>query len=133
MKYLIDTNICIYIMNKRPPGVIKKFKRFEFGEIGVSSITVAELQYGVEKSGNPKMNQRRLGAFLAPFDIVVFGQDAAGAYGSIRFRLEKRGQPIGPLDLLIAAHALSEGLILVTNNEKEFTRISELTVENWAA
>lgn len=131
MKYLIDTNICIYIMNQRPSGVIKKFKKFEFGDIGVSSITVAELQYGVEKSVNPEMNQRRLDAFFAPFDIVVFDQDAAGAYGSIRFQLEKRGQPIGPLDLLIAAHALSEGLILVTNNTKEFTRIPKLTVENW--
>ena len=131
MKYLIDTNICIYIMNQRPLVVIEKFKQFEMGDIGVSSITVAELQYGVEKSGNPKMNQRRLEDFLAPFDIIAFGQDAASAYGDVRFQLEKRGQPIGPLDVMIAAHAISEGMILVTNYEKEFTRISSLTVENW--
>lgn len=129
---MIDTNICIYIMNQRPPGVINKFKNFEVGDIGVSSITVAELQYGVEKSGHPRMNQGRLDAFIAPFDIVGFDQSAASAYGGIRFQLEMQGQPIGPLDLLIAAQAVAGELILVTNNEKEFKRISGLKVQNWA-
>ena len=132
MKYLIDTKICIYIMNQRPPDVINKFKNFEVGDIGVSSITVAELQYGVEKSGHPRMNQGRLDAFIAPFDIVGFDQSAASAYGGIRFQLEMQGRPIGPLDLLIAAQALAGELILVTNNEKEFKRIEGLKVQNWA-
>ena len=132
MKYLIDTHIGIYIMNQHPPGVISKFKKFEVGDIGVSSITVAELQYGVEKNGPPRMNQGRLDAFLAPFDIVGFDQSAANAYGRIRIQLEMRGLPIGPLDLLIAAQALAGELVLVTNNEKEFKRISGLRVQNWA-
>ncbi len=123
---MIDTNICIYIMNQRPPGVINKFKKFEVGDIGVSSITVAELQYGVEKSGHPRMNQGRLDAFLAPFDIVGFDQSAASALCGIRFQLEMHGQPIGPLDLLIAAQALAGELILVTNNEKEFNKMVDV-------
>lgn len=131
MKYLIDTNICIYIMNKHPSDIINKFKQFEPGEISISSITVSELQYGVEKSAQQKMNRIRLAEFLAPFRILPYDEVAAKAYGTIRFQLEKQGQPIGPLDLLIAAHALSQKLILVTNNDKEFRRIKNLKVENW--
>lgn len=131
MKYLIDTNICIYIMNKRPAGVIKKFKQFELGEVGISTITVSELQYGVAKSTHRKENQQRLEQFTAPLEILTYDEMAAGAYGYIRFQLEKDGHPIGPLDLLIAAHALSQNLILVTNNDKEFRRITGLKVENW--
>jgi len=131
MKYLIDTNICIYIMNKRPEEIIKKFKEFEPGEIGISTITVSELHYGIAKSKHQRKNQLRLQEFLAPFEILDYDEDAAGAYGDIRFQLEKRGRPIGPLDLLIAAQAASRGLILVTNNDKEFSRIKELKVENW--
>lgn len=131
MKYLIDTNICIYIMNKRPAGVIKKFKQFELGEVGISTITVSELQYGVAKSTHRKENQQRLEQFTAPLEILTYDEMAAGAYGYIRFQLEKDSHPIGPLDLLIAAHALSQNLILVTNNDKEFRRITGLKVENW--
>ncbi len=131
MKYLIDTNICIYIMNKRPAKVIKKFRQFEMGEIGTSTITVSELQYGVTKSEHREVNQQRLQEFLAPLEILNYDGMAAKAYGDIRFQLEKSGQPIGPLDLLIAAHALSRNLILVTNNETEFRRIENLKVENW--
>ena len=131
MKYLIDTNICIYIMNKRPVGVIKKFKQFELGEVGISTITVSELQYGVAKSTHRKENQQRLEQFTAPLEILTYDEMAAEAYGDIRFQLEKDGLPIGPLDLLIAAHALSQNLILVTNNDKEFRRITGLKVENW--
>ena len=131
MKYLIDTNICIYIMNKRPAGVIKKFKQFDLGEVGISTITVSELQYGVAKSTHRNENQQRLEQFIAPLDILPYDEMAAGAYGDIRFQLDKNGQPIGPLDLLIAAHALSQNLILVTNNDKEFKRIKSLKVENW--
>jgi len=131
MKYLIDTNICIYIMNKRPAVVIKKFKQFELGDVGISTITVSELQYGVAKSIHRKENQQRLEQFMAPFEILAYDEMAAKAYGDIRFHLEKCSQPIGPLDVLIAAHALSKNLILVTNNDKEFKRIKNLQVENW--
>lgn len=131
MKYLIDTNICIYIMNQRPPEVIQKFKSQEIGEIGVSSITVSELQYGVAKSTFPEQNSKRLEAFLAPFQILPYDENAAKYYGEIRSQLEKKGQTIGPLDLLIAAHAMSCALTLVTNNAKEFERVASLEVENW--
>ena len=131
MKYLIDTNICIYIMNNRPVDVIKKFKQLNLGEIGVSTITVSELQYGVSKSTYRKENQRRLDEFLSPLEILTYNEIAARTYGDIRFQLEKRGESIGPLDLLIAAHALSQNIILVTNNDKEFKRIKNLEVENW--
>ncbi len=132
MKYLIDTNICIYIMNQRPSVVIKKFKRFEPGEIGISTITISELQYGIAKSLHRDKNQKRLEEFTTPFEILAYDEAAARTYGDIRFQLEKSGRLIGPLDLLIAAHALSQGLILVTNNDKEFKRIKNLKVQNWA-
>ena len=131
MKYLIDTNICIYIMNKRPPDVIQKFKQFDPGEIGISTITVSELQYGVAKSTHRKKNQLRLDEFLAPLEILSYNEIAARTYDDIRIQLEKYGKPIGPLDLLIAAHALSQNLTIVTNNVKEFKQIKNLKIENW--
>ncbi len=131
MKYLIDTNICIYIMNKRPVAVIKKFKQFELGEIGISTITVSELQYGIVKSKYRKKNEFRLEEFLTPLEILTYDQTTARVYGDIRFQLEKLGQPIGSLDLLIAAQAISQDLVLITNNDKEFKRIKKLKVENW--
>ncbi|MGB5986415.1 MAG: type II toxin-antitoxin system VapC family toxin [Desulfobacterales bacterium] len=131
MKYLIDTNICIYIMNKRPKGVIQKFKQFDPGEIGVSTITVSELQYGAAKSTYQKENQLRLTEFLTPLEIAAYDEIAAQTYGAIRAQLEREGRTIGPLDLLIAAHALSLDIPLITNNPREFKRIKTLTVENW--
>ena len=131
-KYLLDTNICIYIMNRHPKDIIDKFRRFDIGEIGVSTITVSELQYGVAKSKNQALNAKRVEEFLAPLEIISYDEIAANIYGKIRHILEKSGQPIGPLDLLIAAHALGRKLILITNNEKEFKRIKYLNVENWA-
>lgn len=131
MNYLIDTNICIYIMNQRPREIMDKCRQFQPGDIAVSAITVSELQYGVAKSSSPSKNQVRLDEFLLPFEILPYNADVAKAYGSIRSRLEKKGKPIGPLDFLIAAHALSRNLILVTNNEKEFARIQNLRLENW--
>lgn len=133
MNFLIDTNICIYIMNNRPPEVIRRFKNTDVGQVGVSSITVSELQYGVSKSKHQKANQHRLDAFLVPFEILPYDEIASRYYGEIRAGLEKRGVVIGPLDLLIAAHALSRELVLVTNNEKEFKRIKSLKVENWVS
>ena len=131
IKYLIDTNICIYIMNKRPIGIIHKFKQFDVGEIGVSTITVSELQYGVSKSKNRRLNKQRIEEFLSPLELLPYDEIAATIYGDIRVQLEKRGEPIGPLDLLIAAHALSRNLVLISNNEKEFKRVKILKVENW--
>ena len=131
IKYMIDTNICIYIMNKRPIEIIRKFKKFEIGEIGVSTITISELQYGVVKSKKSKLNQQRIDEFLSPLEIIPYDENAANIYGEIRFSLEKSGKPIGPLDLLIAAHALSRNLVLVTNKEKEFHRVKKLKVKNW--
>ncbi len=131
MNFLIDTNICIYIMNKRPPEVIQKFKNIEIGQVGISSITVSELQYGVSKSKLREQNSKRLEEFLTPFQILPYDEDASKYYGEIRSQLESKGLIIGPLDLLIAAHALSQDLVLITNNEKEFKRIPLLKIENW--
>jgi tRNA(fMet)-specific endonuclease VapC len=132
MKFLIDTNICVYIMNKRPPELIQEFKDKDTGQIGISSITVSELSYGVFKSKQQKQNLKRLEEFLIPFAILPYDENASKYYGKIRAQLEKTGNIIGPLDLLIAAHALSKKLIVVTNNEKEFNRVQSLKVENWA-
>ena len=131
MKFLIDTNICIYIMNNRPPEVIQRFKNIEIGLIGISSISVSELHYGVNKSRCIKHNLKRLEEFLNPFEILPYDENASRYYGKIRSQLENQGNVIGPLDMLIAAHALSEDLILITNNEKEFKRIQAVKVENW--
>jgi tRNA(fMet)-specific endonuclease VapC len=131
LKYLLDTNICIYIMNKRPVEIIQKFKQFDVGEIGVSTITVSELYYGIGKSKNLKVNEQRVEEFLSPLEVLLYDEAAARVYGTIRPQLEKSGKPIGPLDQLIAAHALSNDLVLVTNNEKEFKRVKGLKVENW--
>jgi tRNA(fMet)-specific endonuclease VapC len=120
-------------MNKRPIEVIHRFKGMEVGQIGISTITVSELSYGASKSNLRKQNFKRLEEFLAPFEIIPYNQNAAKYYGEIRSQLETQGNIIGPLDLLIAAHALSENLTLVTNNEKEFERIKSLKVENWVA
>lgn len=132
IKYLLDTNICIYIMNRRPLEVIHKFKQFNIGDIGISTITVSELQYGAVKSKKPELSIQRVEEFIAPLEIVPYDHIAADFYGEIRYNLEKKGQTIGPLDMLIAAHALSNDLILVTNNEKEFQRVRHLKIENWA-
>ena len=130
---MIDTNICIDIMNNHPPEVIRRFKVMELGQVGISSIAVSELQYGVSKSKRKNENQQRLDEFLLPFEIVPYDEKASRQYGDIRADLEKRGVVIGPLDLLIAAQAVSRDLVLVTNNEKEFERIKSLEVENWVS
>jgi len=131
MKYLIDTNICIYIMNKRPVAVINRFKQHNPGDIGISAISVSELRYGAAKSLHSEKNQLRVNDFLVPFEILPFDADMSVTYGQIRVELEKKGIPIGPLDMFIAAHALYYNLILITNNEKEFMRVNRLKVENW--
>ena len=131
MTYLLDTNICIYIIKKKPLHIFNRFKSFPLGSIGISSITLAELRFGVEKSIQIEKNKMALEQFLLPLDILYFDDNAAIEYGIIRSYLENKGTPIGPLDTLIAAHAKSEGLTLVTNNESEFQRIDNLKIENW--
>ena len=131
MDYILDTNICIYIIKRKPQSVFSRLNEIPSKRIFISALTVAELEYGVRKSSRPEKNQIALAEFLEPFTILNFGSKAATEYGNIRYDLEKRGLPIGSLDLLIAAHAKSLNLIIVTNNEREFSRIANLTVENW--
>ncbi|MDA0347691.1 MAG: type II toxin-antitoxin system VapC family toxin [Verrucomicrobia bacterium] len=131
MKYLLDTDICIYIIKKRPESVFARFRKCAIGDIGISSITYAELCFGVYKSQNVEKNLEALGGFVAPLEIIPYEQPACLAYGKVRSELENAGQPIGPLDTLIASHAVSLGVTLVTNNIKEFNRIESLKVETW--
>ncbi len=130
MKYLLDTNICIYIINHKPIQVLEKFSQLSLGEMGISSITAAELAYGVAKSGSAR-NQQALEKFLLPLEICPFDDKSIWHYGRIRTDLEKLGQTIGCLDMLIAAHALQLNSILVTNNTREFARVTALKLENW--
>ncbi len=132
MKFMLDTNICIYIIKRKPIEIIERFKQTDISQIGISSITLSELVYGVSKSSRPDQNQIALTQFVAPLEILPYGDDAAQYYGDLRVHLEKQGTPIGSLDMLIAAHALSIDCILVTNNEKEFSRIPNLKIDNWA-
>ncbi|HEY9879785.1 MAG TPA: type II toxin-antitoxin system VapC family toxin [Leptolyngbyaceae cyanobacterium] len=132
MQYLLDTNICIYLIKQKPPRVLARFKTLSLSDIGISSITVAELEYGVCKSQQQEKNRSALMQFLIPLEIVEFDQAAATTYGSIRSDLEVRGLVIGSMDMLIAAHALSLGVTLVSNNVREFSRIANLSLENWA-
>jgi tRNA(fMet)-specific endonuclease VapC len=127
---LLDTNICIYIINARPQAVLARFHQFRLGEIGVSSVVAAELAYGVAKSGSAR-NRSALEMFLAPLEIMHFDEKAVWAYGELRADLERRGQSIGSLDTMIAAHALSIKAVLVTNNTREFSRVKDLPLENW--
>ncbi len=133
MKYMLDTNICVYLIRKKNPVLIQKLAGYPVLDIGLSSITVAELQFGVQKSSQPTQNQQALDQFLVPFTIVDFDYEAATAYGRIRAYLEAQGTPIGSLDTLIAAQALSQGLTLVTNNTREFSRIPDLLLEDWSS
>ena len=131
IKYMLDTNICIYIIKQKPPIVIERLKQTDISQIGISSITLSELQYGVSKSSIPERNQIALSQFVAPLEILPYDDGAAQYYGDLRFRLEKQGAPIGSLDMLIAAHAISLNSVLITNNEKEFIRIPYLKIDNW--
>ncbi len=127
---LLDTNICIYIINKKPPTVIDRFKKYSTGEIGISSVVAAELAFGVEKTGSER-NKSALQLFLAPLLILPFDESCIWAYAALRAKLEKLGQPIGSLDTMIASHAIAMNLPLVTNNQKEFSRVKGLKLLNW--
>jgi tRNA(fMet)-specific endonuclease VapC len=131
VEFVLDTNICIYIIRQKPVEVFEKFKTLNIGSVGLSVITLSELNYGVEKSAFPGKNFDALRRFVTPLEILDFDQNAAFEYGKIRTYLEKQGAIIGSMDLLIAAHTKSINACLVTNNMKEFSRIPELKIENW--
>ncbi|MEE4606023.1 MAG: type II toxin-antitoxin system VapC family toxin [Desulfobacteraceae bacterium] len=131
MKFMLDTNVCIYIIKRKPADLLERFKQTDISEISISSITLSELFYGVSKSSKPEQNFMALTQFVAPLEILPFGGEASQYYGDLRAYLERLGTPIGSLDMLIAAHALSLASTLVTNNEKEFNRVPNLKIENW--
>jgi len=133
MKLMLDTNICIYIIKQQPVAVLKRFLEYQIGDIGISSITLSELRYGVAKSTHQEKNTKALDEFITPLELVSFDEEAAHVYGDIRATLEKAGTPIGSMDMLIAAHAVSLGIPLVTNNPREFIRIPALNIIDWLA
>ena len=130
MRYMLDTNICIYAIKNRPTSVLAALRANESAGIGISSVSVAELCFGAEKSGS-RRNMEALQHFLEPLEIADFDTAAAQAYGRLRHSLERNGTPIGPLDIQIASHALALGVSLVTNNIREFARVPGLRLENW--
>lgn len=129
--YLLDTNICIYIINKSPRHVVEKIKTYKPNQIKLSAISVAELEYGMAKSEYREKNKAALIDFVSGFDILPFDDSDAEVFGLIRADLEKKGKVIGPYDMEIAAQAIAKDLILVTNNISEFERIPKLRLENW--
>jgi len=131
MKCMLDTDSCIYIIRQKAHAIRERFEACAVGDIGISAITLSELEYGAEKTSQPKRNREALGQFIEALDIAPFDRQAAFQYGQIRVHLENKGQRIGGMDLLIAAHARSLGVTLVTNNEREFKRVPGLRVENW--
>lgn len=131
MQYLLDTNICIYLIKKRPPWVLERFREHSPQDVGISTITLFELQYGVEKSQFRQRSEDALAKFLLPLNLMDLDRFAAEEAAVIRAQLEKKGITIGPYDLLIAGLARSRNLTLVTNNTREFERIVGLKIENW--
>ena len=132
MRYMLDTNICIYLIKHKPEKVFQKLQTIHPEDVCISSVTYAELVHGVEKSAAVEKNRLALSMLLANIEILDFDAVAANCYGKIRADLEKKGTPIGPLDMMIAGHAQSLGYTVVTNNVKEFSRVSALKIENWA-
>ena len=132
MNLMLDTNVCIYLIKEHPPSVVERFASHAVGDIGISVITLAELEYGVSKSSRPAKNREALDQFISPLEVSSFDRQATVAYGKLRATLEKKGQSIGSMDLLIAAHALSLGVRLITHNIREFGGVPGLRVEDWA-
>jgi tRNA(fMet)-specific endonuclease VapC len=131
MKYLLDTDICSYIIRKRPKSLIEKFKSISLGEIGISVITVCEFESGIPGSNQPEKLRSAINTFLAPFSIIDFQQIDAVSFGVVDSYLQAKGTPIGDMDTMIASQALSRGLILVTNNVKHYSRVPHLSYESW--
>lgn len=132
MRYMLDTNICIFIIKHKPEKVFNKLMEHEPEEICISAVTYAELMHGVEKSKSVEKNRAVLTQLLSNIEVLPFDDNAAEEYGMIRADLEKKGTPIGPLDTMIAGHARSLDYTLVTNNTREFKRVENLVVEDWA-
>lgn len=133
MRFLLDTDMCIYLIKGRPEQALERLQSLSISDVGISSITLGELEYGVAKSSRPAQNKMALMEFVAPLEIAPFDDEAAAAYGHVRRSLEAQGTPICPLDTLVAAQALSLGCTLVTNNQREFARVPGLLTENWAS
>jgi tRNA(fMet)-specific endonuclease VapC len=132
VKWLLDTNACIAVIRQRPESALRRLRGKQVGQVGLSTITLAELEFGAAKSQQPARARAALREFLLPLEVVPFDEAAADAYGTVRAAMEKKGRPIGPLDTLIAAHALALGTVLVTNNTREFRRVPGLSVEDWS-
>jgi tRNA(fMet)-specific endonuclease VapC len=131
MKYMLDTNACIFLIKRKPEAVLRRLEKCLPGEVGISSITLAELHYGVEKSMHVQRNRDALDGFTLPLEMAPFDEQAAKNYGAVRAALESAGTPIGAMDMLIGAHALSLGVTLITNNTREFKRIKQLKTADW--
>ncbi len=131
MTHLLDTNICIALIRKRSDSLRERIENYRVGDLGISAITESELRHGAEKSGDPKRNHAAIDRLKLTLPVLEFDATAAYEYGVIRRELERVGEIIGSMDLLIAAHAKSERLVLVTNNLREFRRVKRLTVESW--
>lgn len=131
MMFMLDTNTCIYLIKQKSRNLLKRFNNHSVGDIGISSITLAELQYGVAKSLYVDKNREALAEFILPLEIADFDEKAAESYGTVRTGLEKAGKPVGSMDMLIGAHALSLDVTVITNNIKEFRKIKNLKVEDW--
>jgi tRNA(fMet)-specific endonuclease VapC len=131
MKLMLDTNVCIDLIRERPPPVLERFASHAVGDIGISVITLAELEYGVSRSSRPPQNREALDQFISPLEVVPFDRQATAVYGRLRAALEKKGQSIGSMDLLIAAHAMSLDVRLITHNVREFGRVPGLRLEDW--
>jgi tRNA(fMet)-specific endonuclease VapC len=131
MKYLLDTNILIFLMKKGNKKLIEKISKQEYGSLALSSITLAELEYGAENSSNPELNRSVFLGVASAINVIDFDDNCAYEYGKIRHRLKIKGTPIGPMDMLIAATAKANNLIVVTNNTKEFDRVEGLKVQDW--
>ena len=132
MRFMLDTNCCVDLIRKRDERILRRMQRLRPDDLCVSSVTLGELEYGAAKSANPGKNRLALAEFMTPLNVVPYDDAVAPVYGQLRADLERAGTPVGPLDTMIAAHALSLGLTVVTDNEREFRRVSGLNVQNWA-
>jgi len=133
IRYMLDTDICSYVIRERPLEVFEKFKKVEVNQLCISVVTYAELIYGVEHSSSRKINRPIIDDFVRHLDIITWDEDAAEHYGKIRAFLRAEGNIIGSMDMMIAAHARSQNMILITNNDKHFKRVPKLRLENWVA
>ena len=130
LRYMLDTNICIYVIKNRPTGLRERFNSLA-DQLCISVVTLAEMIYGAEKSARPAENLSVVEQFAARLDVLPFAEKAAAHYGQLRAELERAGQPVGAYDMMIGGHARSEGLVLVSNNPREFRRMKGLRIENW--